>query len=241
MLGAEMWLRKPFTCGVPHANTITVRMTHGMIATRSGSRRPPRFGSGSAANRGDAPLRPSPHARKSASDNHRARGGDDVDQPRTVKVRHEKLRNRERHAGDEHRRPDLLHAAPSGVRRDQPERHDQREDRQLSSDHRAQRAEIESRHALQRDDRRAERAERDRRRVGDQRQRRRLERRKAEADENRAGHRDRRSESGRALEERAEAKRDEQKLKSSISRDARDRALQRDEDAALLGERDRET
>src|SRR5437899_139680 len=34
MLGAEIPLSNAFTCGVPHANTITVRITHGRIATR---------------------------------------------------------------------------------------------------------------------------------------------------------------------------------------------------------------
>src|SRR4051812_16075650 len=40
MLGAEMWLRNPFTCGVPHAKTITIRITHGISATRSGTASP---------------------------------------------------------------------------------------------------------------------------------------------------------------------------------------------------------
>src|SRR4051794_34809037 len=35
-LGAERRLRNAFTCGVPHANTITTRKIHGMIAVRNG-------------------------------------------------------------------------------------------------------------------------------------------------------------------------------------------------------------
>ena len=76
---------------------------------------------------------------------------------------------------------------------------------------------IEAGHALQRDDRRAERAERDRRGVGDERETRRGQRREAEADENGAGDRDRRAETGRALEERAERERDEQQLQPAIA------------------------
>src|SRR4029079_15298316 len=34
-LGAERWFRNVFTCGVPHANTITTSTTHGVIAVRS--------------------------------------------------------------------------------------------------------------------------------------------------------------------------------------------------------------
>ena len=45
---------------------------------------------------------------------------------------------------DQDRRPDLLHAAPAGEGPDQPERHDQREERQLPPDHRAEQEGIEA-------------------------------------------------------------------------------------------------
>ena len=106
MFGAEMWLRNVFTCGVPHAKTITVRITHGISATRSGAASPARNGDG---RRRAAPPMP----KKERQTKHRAAGGEDVDQPRPVIVRHEELRNGERHAGDEQRRPHLEHSAKS--------------------------------------------------------------------------------------------------------------------------------
>ena len=57
-----------------------------------------------------------------------------------------------------------------GERPDQPERHDHREERELPADHGAEVAQVEAGDALQRDDRRAQRAERDRRGVGDERE-----------------------------------------------------------------------
>ena len=107
MFGAEMWLRNAFICGVPHAKTITVRMTHGISATRKSVRTVAvwtRRRAGIAAPRRQC-------REKERQTHHRAARGDDVHQPRTVIVRHEELRNGERHAGDEQRRPHLEHAA----------------------------------------------------------------------------------------------------------------------------------
>ena len=91
-------------------------------------------------------------------------------------------------------------------------------------------------HLGHRDDRRAERAVGDRRRVGDQRQPRRGERREAEADQDRRRHRDRRAEPGRALEERAVGERDQQQLQAPVLRDVGDRVLLDLAGAALVGE-----
>ena len=84
----------------------------------------------------------------------------DIHQPRAVKVRHQELRNREEHAGDQDCGPDFQHAAETGERPDQPERNDERKERKLPSDHRAQFFEVQSGHALQTDQRRAQCAER---------------------------------------------------------------------------------
>ena len=75
----------------------------------------------------------------------------------------------------------------------------------------------------QRDDRRAERAERDRRGVGQQRQARGVERREAEADHQRRRNGHRRAEAGRAFDERAEAERDQQRLHAPVGRQRGDR------------------
>ena len=107
---------------------------------------------------------------------------------------------------------------PAGEGPDQPERHDQREERQLPADHGAEQERIDAGHAGEAGDRRAERAVGDRRGVGDQRQAGGRERREAEPDQDRAGHRDRRAEAGGALEEGAEAEGDQQELQPAVGR-----------------------
>src|SRR5438552_1816635 len=57
-LGAEMWLRTPFSCGVPQAKTITVRMIHGTIATRNGTLSPAAAGMAVAEASLTADVRP---------------------------------------------------------------------------------------------------------------------------------------------------------------------------------------
>ena len=162
---------------------------------------------------------------------HRDQRGADIDDPGIDVVRDHELRDRERHAGDQNGRPDVLHALPAGERPDHPERHDQREHRQLPSDHRAENIGIETGDRGETLDRRAERAIGDRRGVGDQRQAGGGERREAEADQDRAGDRDRRAEARGAFEERAERKRDQQQLQPPVLGDAADGALQQFESA----------
>ena len=77
----------------------------------------------------------------------------------------------------------------------------------------------------EREDRRADRAERDRRGVGDQRQPGRVERREAETDQQRRADRDRRAEAGRPLDEGAERERDQQRLDPAIGRQPGHRRL----------------
>jgi len=126
-----------------------------------------------------------PHAEKQDDRANRSHGGENVDEPWTVKVRDEKLQCGKRRAGDENCGPDSKHPAAARICPDQPERDNHREERQLAADHRAQLEEIEIGHALQRDDRRAERAISDRGRVGDEREARRVQRREAQADQQR--------------------------------------------------------
>ena len=115
----------------------------------------------------------------------------------------------------------------------EPERHDQREERQLPPDHRTEYVWVETGHAREACDRRAQRAVGDGRGVGDQGEAGRGERRKAESNQNRAGDGHRRAKSGRALEKRAEGKCDQQQLQTAIRGDAADRRLKRLECALL--------
>ena len=80
-------------------------------------------------------------------------------------------------------------------------------------------------HFGERDDRRAERAERHRCRVGDQRQSGGVERREAGADQQRGRDGHRRAKPGGPFDERAEAKRDQQRLNALIGRQRNDRSL----------------
>ncbi len=162
---------------------------------------------------------------------HRDQRGADVDDPGIDEVRDQVLRDRERYAAHQDGRPDLHHAAAAGEYPDQPERHDEREERQLSPDHGAEQIGIDPRHARQSGDRCAERAVSDRRGIGDERKARGRERREAEPDQDRAGHRHRRAEAGRALEERAERECDQQQLQAAVIGDAADGCLQRLEGA----------
>ena len=140
-----------------------------------------------------------------------------------------------RHAGHQDGRPDLHHRLAPGEGPDQPERHQQREERQLAADHGRDLHQVVAVHLGQRDDRRAERAEGHRRGVGDQRKARGGERREAEADQDRRRHGHRRAEAGRALEEGAEGERDQQQLQAPVLGDAGERILQHLEAAVLLG------
>jgi hypothetical protein len=79
--------------------------------------------------------------------------------------------------------------------------------------------EIEAGHSLERDDRRAEGAERHRRRVGDEREARSLERPEAEGDQDATGNGHRGAEARRALHERAEGEGDQQQLETAVVRD----------------------
>src|SRR6185503_4760197 len=60
---------------------------------------------------------------------HRYQRSADVDDPRVDVVRDQKLWDRERDAANQDGGPDREHASPAGEGPDQPERHDQREER----------------------------------------------------------------------------------------------------------------
>ncbi len=164
---------------------------------------------------------------------HRGERGADIDDPRVDVVRDQELRDREGGAADQDRRPHPDHAAEAREHPDQPERHDQREQRQLPADHRAEDFGRIARHRRQTLDRCAERAEGDRRGVGDQRQAGGGKRREAKADQDRPRDGHRRAEAARSLEEGAEREGDQQKLEAPVGRDARHRLLEDGEPALL--------
>jgi hypothetical protein len=182
---------------------------------------------------GGPDLRRPPDLQEPDQASHRHQRGEDVDDPRVDIVRHQELRDREGHAGNQDRRPDRDHAAEAGEGPDQPERHDQRKERQLPSDHGAEDVGVDAGDAGEAGDRRAEGAEGDRGRIGDEREAGGRERREAEPDQDRAGDRNRSAEAGRALEKGAEGEGDKQQLQAAVVGDAADRDLQRLERALL--------
>ena len=196
---------------MPQRNTKTERNIHGSHAFHAGRSATPEPSASSAvaAPSGvaacDQLLGGLPESHQDDERDHRDRGAHDVDEPRAVVVAHDELHDREARAGDEAGRPDLDHAAPADLRGDEPERDDEREERQLPADHRAELVQIEPGDRRQRDERNAERAEGDRRGVADQRELGGFERLEAEADQHRAADRHRRAEAGGALDEGAEA------------------------------------
>mgnify|MGYP000362506239 CR=1 FL=1 len=153
-----------------------------------------------------------------------------------MQVARKKLHGAETSPGDEAGRPDREHAPPAGLGGHEPERHQQGEERQLAADHRAEIKEIEAGERGEGDQRRAERPERNRGGVADQREFRGFERTETEPDHERAGDRDRRAEAGGALDEGAERKRDQQRLNAPVARDTGDLFLKDGELAGFNGE-----
>ena len=119
-----------------------------------------------------------------------------------------------------------------GHHHDQVARDDDGDHRAERADHGAQRQLVESGDIGERDDRDADRPERDRRRIGQQADAGGVERVEAEAGEHRARHGDRRAETGGALDEGAEREGDEHRLQPAIVGQPADRVL---DDLELAG------
>jgi hypothetical protein len=143
-----------------------------------------------------------------------------------VKIAHQKLHDAEAAAGHEARWPHAHHAAPANLGCDQPERNDEREERQLASHHCAQVEQIEPGQRGERHQRNAEGAECDRSGVADQREFGGFERLEAKADHQRAADRDGGAESRRAFDERAETECEQQRLHAAITGHSGDLFLQ---------------
>jgi hypothetical protein len=150
-----------------------------------------------------------------------------------VIVADHELHHAERTAGDEAGGPDLEHAPPACLGGDQPERHEQREDRQLAADHRAEIVQVEPGERREGGQRDAERAEGNGGGVADEGELGGLEGLEAQADHEGAGDGDGRAEAGGALDERAEAEGDQQRLDAAIAGHAGDLFLQDGELAGL--------
>ena len=163
----------------------------------------------------------------------RSEGGDDVHEPRPVIIGHEELRNGERDASGQRGGPDAEHSPEASLRPHHPERDDEREERELASDHLREGELIDAGDFAERDDRRAQRTEGDGRGVRDERKARGGERFEAELDQDRRRDGDRRAEAGAAFEERSEGKRDEDDLHARIRRNAGEAAAQHGEETFL--------
>ena len=147
---------------------------------------------------------------------HRAHGSDDVHQPGTVEIGDKKLWNGERNASRQRRRPHAEHSVKPGVRPDHPEGHNQREERQLSADHRGKVVKIETGDAAQRNNGRAQCAKCHRRGVGDEGEAGRLQRLETELNQNRGGDGDGRAESRRAFKECPERETNQDDLNARV-------------------------
>ena len=166
----------------------------------------------------------------------RTERGDDVDEPRPVIIGNEELRNRERDPGGQGGRPHAEHSAPAGLRPHDPERNDEREERELPADHLREGKFVDAGDFAQRNDRCAERAERDGCGVGDERESRGGERLEAELNENGCGHGDGCAEAGCAFKEGTEGERDEDDLNAGIGCQVGEVAAQNGEETFLNSE-----
>ncbi len=172
----------------------------------------------------NAPGTPNKEKRHQPDD--REDRGHDVDQPRSVEIGDQELRDGKASAGDEKRRPDLGHPPEAGEGPNQPERDDDREERQDAPGLRAESKKRQPRHPLEGDHRRAQGPEGHGGGVGDERQPGGGERAEPEADEDRGRDGHGSPEPGRALEEGAEAKGDEEELQPAVARYARQAFLE---------------
>src|SRR5439155_26669395 len=81
------------------------------------------------------PLLRLPNLEQRGDGGDRTNGSDDVHEPGSMKVRDEKLRDRERQTRGQSCRPDSEHSAEAGHRPNNPKWNEQGEKRKLASDH----------------------------------------------------------------------------------------------------------
>ncbi len=88
--------------------------------------------------------------------NDRANRRDDVSQPRPGKTRDEKLRDAEKRARNQSRRPYFDHPSKTSHRPNHPKRNDHRERQQLPANHRRKLVDVDPRYPAQSNNRRAQ-------------------------------------------------------------------------------------
>ncbi len=166
-----------------------------------------------------------PELQQDDGGSHGNHGTQYVHQIGSDKVAHDELRDTEAEAGRQAGRPYFHHLLAAGHGPDEPEGHDEGEDRQLPSHHGAEGHFRKSRHLGQGDDGDAEGAVGDGRRVADEGQAGCLEGPEAEADEHGSGNGDRRAEARSTFDEGAEAEADEEQLDAAVIGDPGDGML----------------
>ena len=148
-----------------------------------------------------------------------------IDERRPHVIRHGKLHHGEGSAADDDRWPDGQEPPPTGHRGHHPGRHDEREEGELTAGHLGDGKLVEAGHLGQRDDRRAEGAEGDRRRIGDEGEAGGLEGGKPGAGEERRRDGDGGSKAGGPFEKGPERKGDQQGLHAVVGGEPGDRPL----------------
>ena len=136
-------------------------------------------------------------------------------------------------AGHQGCRPGFANAAQAVHHEHQPERHEQRQQRQLAAGHGANLERVNTGDLAGDDDRNAQCAEGHRRGIGDQAQACGVQRVETQAYQQRGGDRHGRAETGRTFEEGAKAKTDQQHLQALVVGDRQNGAADDFELAAL--------
>src|SRR5262245_34448079 len=158
-----------------------------------------------------------PETKKQNEKKDRGNRGRNIHERRTVKVAYQELGNCERKSGNQTRWPDLPHAFSAGHGPNQPERDNQREDRQLPPNHRTQGVQRKASYTCQSNDRCTKSAKRHRRRIADERKARGRQRSETQADQHGRTNSHRSAESGGALDKGSEAKSNKQCLNTAVT------------------------
>ncbi|MNC15123.1 hypothetical protein D3C75_629260 [compost metagenome] len=174
-----------------------------------------------------------PDFQEQGQGNQTGQGRGDVRQFRADEVRGEVLGHSEAQAGYQRGRPGLFDAAQAVHHEHQPERHEQRQQRQLAAGHGADLERVDTGHLPGNDDRNAQGAEGHWRGVGDQAQAGGVQRVEAQAHQQRGSDCHRCAKACRTFQEGTEAEADQQHLQALVVGDRQHRAADHFELAAL--------
>jgi hypothetical protein len=184
-------------------------------------RRPPAADRGLSAPGAWRPNAGEPHHRSDGNER-----GDDVGELDRNVIGNGELGDREAEPCDQRGRPTFAQSSPSIHHEHQYERDDQREERSLATDHRAEVVDRQAGHLRERRDRDRDRPKRHRGGVGNQRDRRGANRVQSETNQHHATDRHRRAESRQSLQQRSETDRDHDHLHAVVIRDGAECALE---------------